>query len=235
MSTVRTSVSGGVAHVVLDRPPLNVLDIPTSRALAAAFRRAGGDSRTRVIVLSGRGKCFSAGVDIRDHTRARVRGMLAAFHRAVRALMALDKPVIASVHGHCLGGGMELALAADFVVARPGTRFALPEITLACFPPVAAALLPSRLGRQRAADLILLGEGFGVKEAQTMGLVSTRSEADLLKRLLSLSPDALACAKAAMRRGSLAGAEAVYLKRLVHSRQMEEGVKAFLEKRTPQW
>ena len=225
----------GITRIILDRPPLNVLDIPASRKLEADLRRAAKDSSVRVVVLSGKGKCFSAGVDIRDHTKARVKGMLKAFHGAVRALEALEKPVIASVHGHCLGGGMELALSCDFIVAASGTRFALPEISLACYPPVAAVRLARIVGQHRANEIVLLGESFGVKEARTMGLVTGHSLDSLLERLLSLSGSALACAKAAMRAKTLSESERIYLTRLMKTRDMEEGVRAFLGKRQSAW
>ncbi len=234
--TVRVSVKGGVARIVLARPPLNVLDVPTSRALAAAFRKAGKDRSVRVVVLSGEGKCFSAGVDIRDHTRARVKGMLSAFHSAIRALQSLEKPTVAVVHGHCLGGGMELALSCDFVVADPKAVFALPEIGLACFPPVAALLLPHIVGTLRAKELVLLGEGIPARKAMALGLVTRLgSEKALVARLLSLSGSALASAKAALKAFSLEAVERIYLGRLAKTRDMDEGVRAFLEKRRPSW
>ena len=234
--TVRCALSGAVARIQLDRPPLNVLDIPTSQALTSALRKAGKDPAVRVVVLSGRGKCFSAGVDIRDHTRARVKAMLAAFHAAIRALQALEKPTVAVVHGHCLGGGMELALACDFVVADPKAVFALPEITLACYPPVAALLLPRVVGTLRAKELVLLGEGIPARKALALGLVTRLgSEKPLVARLLSLSGSALACAKAALKASSLRDVERIYLSRLVKTPDMDEGVKAFLQKRRPRW
>lgn len=229
---VRYEAGGGVASILLDRPPLNVLDIPTSMTLASALRRAGRDRSVRVVVIAGKGKCFSAGVDVADHTRARVGAMLKAFHGAVKALLALEKPVVAAVHGHCLGGGMELALACDFIVAKPGSTFALPEIKLACYPPVAAALLPRLVGHQRAAEMILLGESLTVRRMRALGLLSPYRLDVLLAKLLSLSGAALGCAKTALRSGSLNASEQIYLRRLTRTRDMEEGVRAFLEKKS---
>ena len=224
-----------IRRILLDRPPLNVLDIPASRRLEAQLKAAGRDRPVRVVVLSGKGKCFSAGVDIRDHTKARVKAMLMAFHGAVRALEALEKPVIAHVHGHCLGGGMELAMACDFIVADRKAVFGLPEISLGCYPPVAAVRLAGIVGRQRANEAILLGGTFSATEAKAMGLVHSYRLEPVLERLLSLSGSALACAKAAMRAKSLAESERIYLARLMKTRDMEEGVRAFLEKRKPVW
>ena len=240
----------GIARIVLDRPPLNVLDIPASRALAAALDRAGKDRNVRVIVLSGKGRCFSAGVDIADHTKARVKGMLAAFHAAVRALHRLEKPTIAAIHGHCLGGGMELALACDFALAERGAVLGLPEIRLACYPPVAAVLLPRRVGALRANELLLLGDAIPAPKALEMGLLNAVVPAHgldkavnaLAARLMSRSGSALACAKAAIRAGespafgkALNAIERLYLRRLAKTADMEEGVRAFLAKRPPRW
>ena len=224
-----------IRRVVLDRPPLNVLDIPASRRLEADLRAAGKDPSVRIVVLSGKGKCFSAGVDIRDHTKARVKAMLKAFHGAVRALEALEKPVVAQVHGHCLGGGMELAMACDFIVADKKTVFGLPEISLACYPPVAAVRLAGIVGRHRAHAAILLGGTFSASEAKAMGLVHGFKLEPVLERLLSLSGSALSCAKAAMRAKSLGESERIYLTRLMKTKDMEEGVRAFLGKRKPVW
>lgn len=242
--TVRYSASGGVARIALDRPPLNILDIATSRLLEAACRRAAADRSVRVVVLSGRGKCFSAGVDIADHKPGRVRGMLKAFHGAVRALHGLPQPTVAQVHGHCLGGGMELALACDFVVASRGSVFGQPEIRLACFPPVAAVLLPGRVGAARANELLMLGGTISAARAREWGLVNAigRSAEPLVRQLLGLSGAALKATKAAIRvatagefERALKETEKVYLENLARTRDMGEGVEAFLEKRRPRW
>ena len=240
--SVRYRTAGGVARVELDRPPLNILDIATSRALEKALRQTASDKSVRVVVLSGRGKCFSVGADVADHTKARVRAMLRAFHGAVRTLYHLPKPTVAAVHGHCLGGGWELAQACDLVCASPGSRFGQPEILLGCYSPAAAVMLPEQAGGMRAAEIVLLGETYSVAEARAMGLVSKYPAAYVVKRMLSESGAALACAKMALRTSTAAGfekalkaSERIYFDRLARTRDMDEGVRAFMGKRKAVW
>ena len=94
-----------------------------------------------VIVLSGEGKAFSAGVDVAAHTPDKVEEMLAKFHAVIRALVATKKVTIAAVHGHCLGGGAELAMVCDMVFTAETSQWGFPEIKLGCYPPVACTAL----------------------------------------------------------------------------------------------
>ena len=174
----------------------------------------------------------------------------AAFHSAVRRLRELPAVAVAAVHGHCLGGGLELAMACDLVVASEDSRFALPEIQLGCYPPVAAALLPRLIGGPRAFDLLLTGRGFDAAEAERLGLLSRRAATgelhravqDLVDALLRQSGAALRLAKRAVREGeplpfpaALAVAEGIYLEELTGTADMAEGIAAFMAKRPPVW
>lgn len=247
-SPVRVEARGAAAEVVLDRPPLNVLDLAALGALAESCAALASRADVRVVVLrSALAGTFSAGADVADHARDRAPAMLAAMHGAVRALRALPQPTIALVEGRCLGGGCELALCCDLVVAAPHATFGQPEIDLGCFPPVAAALLP-RLAGRHAAELVLLGAPLGAEEALRLGLVS-RVAADaagetarIAEALGAKSPTALAAAVRALRAGAQAGFddalarnERLYLDTVVPSADAEEGVRAFLEKRAPVW
>lgn len=245
---VRVEPHGPVAEVVLDRPPLNVLDLDTLGTLHASLvaLRDRDDVRA-VVVRSAMAGTFSAGADVADHARDRAHAMLAAMHAVVRALRALPQPTIALVDGRCLGGGCELAQACDLVVASPRATFGQPEIDLGCFPPVAAALLP-RLAGRRAAELVLVGAPVGAAEALSMGLVSRVAddvEAEgrrLAEALAAKSRTALAAAVRALRAGAegsldeaLDRNERLYRDAVVPSADAEEGVRAFLEKRAPVW
>src|SRR5215471_5258116 len=126
---ILTEQSGAIARLVINRPPLNVLDLDTIRELnsrlAAAFRGEG----IRLVEIRGAGeKAFSGGVDVRDHFRDRAPEMLREFHSLIRAVLYAPCPVLAVVRGHCLGGGMELAMSCDFIVASDDARFAQPEV-----------------------------------------------------------------------------------------------------------
>ena len=250
MSTVTYTRTGGLARVELDRPPLNVLDIAMLEELDGVLELLGGDPAVKVVALAGAGKAFCAGADVADHAQDRVERMLAAFHGAIRRLVALEIPTVAVVHGAALGGGAELALACDIVLARSDLRLGQPEIRLGVFPPVAAALLPRLVGRQRALDLVLSGRELGAEEARAMGLVSHVYASDsfqvktegYLRHLAQLSGSSLKLAKRAVTvgldecfDGALGRAESLYLDDLVKTADANEGIAAFLGKRQPVW
>lgn len=246
---LRLEAGGPVARVVLDRPPLNVLTIDMLEELADAVAVASADPAAKVVVLTGEGKAFCAGVDVADHTAERVATMIESFSRAVRALLSVDLPVVAAVNGAALGGGLELALACDVVLARTGAKLGQPEIRLGVFPPAAAALLPRRVGVQRALDLVLTGRTVRAEEAAAMGLVTAvitdefnAAVDDYVAQLTDLSRPVLALAKRAVLQGldrplsaALVGADALYLNDLMALHDPHEGLAAFMQKRAPVW
>ena len=249
-ATVHYTCAAGIGRLVIDRPPVNVLDIATLDALNAALAEAAADRGLKVLALSGAGRAFCAGVDVADHTADRVERMLQLFHDAIRRLMAFEAPVVALVHGAALGGGCELVLACDFVVASDDLKIGQPEIQLGVFPPVAVALLNRLIGRQNALDLVLTGRTIRADEAQRMGLVSrvfpaaefaSASEA-VLASLASQSGPAMRLAKRAVRGSAslpfvpaLERAEDLYLNELMQLGDAREGIAAFIEKRKPVW
>jgi cyclohexa-1,5-dienecarbonyl-CoA hydratase len=249
-SAVHVTREGGLARVTLDRPPLNVLDIAMLEALDAALVEIATDRTVKVVALAGAGRAFCAGVDVADHLAGRVERMIRVFHGAIRRLVALEVPTVALVHGGTLGGGCELALACDIVLACADLKIGQPEIKLGVFPPVAAALLPRLVGRQRALDLMLSGRVLHAEEAHALGLVSHVHPVDrfegeahaYLAGLLGLSGPALRLAKRAVTAGldqpfdaALAAAEDLYLFELMATADAQEGLTAFLEKRPPVW
>jgi cyclohexa-1,5-dienecarbonyl-CoA hydratase len=240
-----------VATLTIDRPPLNILDIPTIDRLGEAVAELAADPELLVIVLRGAGeRAFSAGVAVQDHTPDRVGPMLDSLHGTIRRLRDLDAITIAAVQGHCLGGGMELAMACDLVVATDDARFAQPEIELGCFPPVATALLPARIGPGLTLDLALTGRTINAGEAERMGLVTRRvsvgglDEAvrEIAERIAAKSAPVVRLTKKAVRAGrdlpfpeALAETERIYKEELLPLADVEEGAAAFLEKRRPVW
>jgi cyclohexa-1,5-dienecarbonyl-CoA hydratase len=247
---VHVHLEGGVGRIRLDRPPLNVLDLAMIAQLSAAVRRLGADPKVRVVAIAGEGRAFCAGVDVADHSADRVGAMIERFHGAIRDVIALEQPVVALVHGAALGGGCELALACDIVLARDDATLGQPEVKLGVFPPVAAALLPRLVGRQRALELVLSGRTLRAEAARAMGLVSDvvasdRWQAetdDRLQQMAALSGSALRLAKRAVTGGldlsfaaALSLAEDLYLRELMATADAREGIAAFLEKRTPVW
>jgi cyclohexa-1,5-dienecarbonyl-CoA hydratase len=238
--------------MVFGRPPLNILDLDLLAELDAALAELAQRSDLQVLTVRGAGeKAFSAGVSVQDHTPDKIDRMLLSFHGAIARLRDLDALTIALVDGHCLGGGMELALACDLVLATERSRFGQPEIALGCYPPVAAALYPQRIGSGRTLELLLTGRTFDCAEAAALGLVHERladsaaleaRSAELAGAVLRQSAAVSRLTKRAVRAGesrpypaALAEAERLYLRELTATSDMSEGIGAFLEKRPPVW
>lgn len=246
--TVTTTAS--VTQIVLRHPPLNVIDLAMMDELALALAEAEAQSDVGVVVVSGAGETFSAGVDVAAHTPGRVEAMLAKFHAVIRMLVASKKVTIAVVRGHSLGGGAELAMVCDLVYTADSAQWGFPEIKVGCYPPVACAALAALVGQKRAAEMILTGRTISGREAAEIGLanwagpegeIGTAVE-ECVARLGKLSPAALGAAKKAsygwdsvhFDKG-LTRAEKVYLEELVPTADMREGINAFMEKREPKW
>ena len=176
--------------------------------------------------------------------------MLAKFHAVINALVNTRKVTIAGVHGHCLGGGAELAMVCDLVYTTESAQWGFPEIKLGCYPPVACTALAALIGQKNATDLILTGRSISGKEAAGIGLANRAVAEDQVeaaveesvKHLLRLSPAALAVTKKAFYAWhsihfdkGLARAEKIYFEELMQTEDAHEGINAFLEKREPKW
>jgi cyclohexa-1,5-dienecarbonyl-CoA hydratase len=243
-------VRDGVARVTLNRPPLNIFDIATITELQAALARVAQEDGAKVLVIDHQGKAFSAGVAIEDHTPGKVPEMITKFHGIFHLLQSIAVPSVALVDGMALGGGCELAVFCDMVIASERATFGQPEIKVGVFPPVAAVLFPHLLGRNRALELILTGDTISAAEARAMGLINRvlpvegfRDKAgELIARLTSLSGPVLKLAKRAVDENlyrsvsdGIAAVEKLYLGELMQTRDAHEGLNAFLEKRKPVW
>jgi cyclohexa-1,5-dienecarbonyl-CoA hydratase len=245
------TVSDGLATLAINRPPFNVLDIPTMAEVNDALDACMKDESVKILVITGVGeKAFSAGVEVADHTPDKVDQMIDVFHGIFRRLHKMPMPTIAAVNGAALGGGMELAIGCDMIVAAAGAKFGQPEIKLAVFPPVAAVLLPRLVAPARAMEILLGGENFSSEEGKAMGLVNRvfpreSFSADVhafVAPFLKLSRTALLSTRRAIREAAgkpfnsaLDTAESIYLKELMMTDDAKEGLAAFLEKRKPVW
>ncbi|MBR9989406.1 MAG: enoyl-CoA hydratase/isomerase family protein [Gemmatimonadetes bacterium] len=249
--TIRAVTGSGVRRISLANPPLNVLTTEMLNELADAVNTVDADTHAKVLLLTGEGpRAFCAGVDVVDHTPDRVHEMIHAFARAVAAILDAKVPVVAALNGAALGGGFELALACDIVLARDGVSVGQPEIRLGVFPPVAAVLLPRLVGRQAALDLILTGRMIQAEEARALGLVAATFPADSFEErvdgyvhhLAGQSAPVLRLAKRAVNAGAertlaqaLREADRIYLEELMALHDSHEGLAAFMEKRLPAW
>lgn len=235
-----------VVHLVINAPPVNVLDSAILGELTRRLTELADDPVVAAVVLSGAGRCFSAGASVPEHRQERAEGMLTALADACLALPSFPAPVVAAVHGACLGGAMELISFCDFVVASPDAKLGQPEIKLAFLPPVACHQLPRLVGFQNAAYSILSGDSLGAERAMAMGLVQRilpREEWHELDTLFNgLSAPVLRLTKQALAQRVLAGCperleafKALFLAELYRLEDVAEGIQSFEERRPPQW
>jgi cyclohexa-1,5-dienecarbonyl-CoA hydratase len=248
---LRVATAAGVCRVTIAHPPLNVMTTAILDELAEVLSTVASRPDVKVVLLTGEGRrAFCAGVDVSEHTAERVGDMMAAFARAVDALLGVEVPVVAALNGAALGGGLELALACDIVLAREGVQLGQPEIRLGVFPPVAAVLLQRLTNRQVALDLILTGRTILAAEARTLGLVAAElpgvtfeSDVDAyVARFAAVSGPVVRLAKRAVMQGidrprheALREADRLYLEELMPLHDPHEGIAAFMEKRAPRW
>src|SRR5208283_4113888 len=147
MNTLRIDDEGKVVSVVLNRPPLNVMNIAMMQEMNAAFAQLLHHPKAIVLLVKAEGKAFSAGVDVADHTADKVGTMMKEFHRIFELMNQFTIPVVAVVDGAALGGGCELAVFCDMIIASERAKFAQPEIKVGVFPPIAAVIFPRLIGR----------------------------------------------------------------------------------------
>jgi cyclohexa-1,5-dienecarbonyl-CoA hydratase len=239
-----------LARIVLNNPPLNVIDIPMMDELEEALTEIEARVEISVLIIRGSQRAFSGGVDVAAHTPDKVEQMLAKFHRIIRALVGSKKVTIAAVHGHCLGGGAEIAMVCDLAFTSELATWGFPEIKLGCYPPVAVTALAALVGQKHAADLVLTGRTISGREAASLGLANAvvpevdldHAVQDAVHHLSQLSSATLALTKKAIYGWDsihfdkgLARAEKIYFEELMKTEDAQEGINAFLEKRPPVW
>ena len=254
---VLVRADGPVLVITLDRPKANAIDVPTSQALYAAFDRLRREPGLRAAILTGAGeRFFSAGWDLK--AAAAGEGITADHgpggFAGLTEFSDLGKPVIAAVNGLALGGGFELVLAADLVVAAEHAEFALTEVTLGLIPDAGGVLrLPARLPRPIALEYLLTGRRIGAAEAARWGLVNQVVRADrlmeaaleLARAISASAPLAVAAVLEIMRETEGAPVGEGYrimrgdglpaYRRMLDSDDAREGVRAFAERRPPRW
>jgi crotonobetainyl-CoA hydratase len=255
-AAVMTTVDDGVLTITLDRPKANAIDVTTSKALYAAFSQLQNDPALRVAIITGTGRFFSAGWDLNaatggeaidaDHGPGGFAGLTEFF--------SLDKPVIAAVNGLAMGGGFELALAADLIVASEAAEFALPEVRLGMIADSGGVLrLPRRVPRAIAAEMLMTGRRMDAAEAVRWGLVNQVVPAGqlllvahaLARQMVQAAPLALAAVKQVLRATegqtvaqayqTLRTGDLPAYRTMLVSEDAQEGPQAFAQKRAPVW
>ena len=249
-SSILCEIRDTVARITLNQPPLNIIDIPMIEELHSALAKVHSVNDVQVLVIDHQGKAFSAGVSIKDHSPDKVGEMLEKFHSMFRLLNSLAVPSVTLVDGMALGGGCELAVFCDMVIASDRATFGQPEIKVGVFPPVAAVLFPRLVGRNRALELVLTGETIDAAEAKAIGLINKvfptqgfhEKAEEFISKLTSLSGLVLRLTKRAVDQGlytnvseGIRAAEQLYLGQLMRTEDAREGLSAFLEKRKPVW
>jgi len=247
---VRYQVEGGVARMTLDRPEHNLLNEPMLRELAAGIESLSEKDEVKLVVLDSACKVFSGGIDIGEYTTERVFQMLDAFHAVFNAMLDVGKPVLTVVNGPAIGGGAELAAFGDLVIATPRARFAQPEITIGVFPPLASTILPFLVGPKVALELVLTAEAITAERAKELGLVNRlvpeaqleKTVNELIAQITAQSGAVLTMAKKAILGGmglslrdGLRHSMNIFLNELYRLEDSQEGLRALIEKRKPQW
>ena len=254
--SLHVSLNDGVLEVTLDRPKANAIDAATSRRMGEVFIEFRDDPAQRVAILTGAGdRFFSAGWDLKaaaegeglevDHGPGGFAGLTQLFD--------LNKPVIAAVNGLAVGGGFELALCCDLIVAAESAAFFLPETRVGVAPDAGCFRLPERLPKAIALEMLLTGRRMAADEAARWGLVNAvvpggalmDKTRELAREIVAGAPLAVAAIKELVRAREAADLEACYRQqnagqfpayaRMASSEDAEEGPRAFAEKRDPVW
>lgn len=245
------SQDGRLLRLVVDQPKGNIFSGAVMSELTAGINAAQSEPSLCAIALEAEGKHFSFGASVEEHTPERVADMLPVLRGLVLAIATSEVPVAALVQGMCLGGAFEVVLACHFIFAATDARMGVPEIRLGVFPPVAAVLLPRKLGQAVADSLVLSGEEWSGERLHAVGLTHQVFPADSLrpgfeqwfdKTLNGFSAASLRQAVKAARRPfvqrlaeELEVGERQYIAELMKLDDANEGISAFIERRTPQW
>ncbi len=255
MSGIRTESDGGILIVTIDRPKANVIDAATSRELGEAFAAFRDDTEVRVAIVTGGGdRFFSAGWDLKAAAAGEDEDFGVGGFAGLTELFRLEKPVIAAVNGLAAGGGFELALACDLIVAERHAEFFLPEVNLGFGPDAGGVLrLPRRLPRAIAMEMLLTGRRMGAEEAARWGVVNRVVDAggaldaarELAATLEAAAPLAIRAVKAVVSATEHLDVEGAYAHlrdgsvsayvRMLESEDADEGPRAFAERRSPVW
>ncbi|MCP4010332.1 MAG: cyclohexa-1,5-dienecarbonyl-CoA hydratase [Proteobacteria bacterium] len=233
----------------LNRPKANIVDAAMIAALQEAFNQYAGNTALRGVLLDAEGPHFSFGASVEEHLPGSFAAMLRALHLLVESMLDFPVPILVAIRGQCLGGGLEVVCAASQLFASPDAAMGQPEIQLAVFAPAASCLLPERIGRGQAEDLLFSGRSIKAEEALSMGLINAIAEnpenaaLDYFdKHLAPRSASSLRFAVQAVRgdlssgiKARLAEVEALYTEGLMSTHDAVEGLTAFIEKRPASW
>ncbi len=250
---VRCSINDDVVTITLDKPKHNVMNLAMMNDINGELESVLGDDSPKCLVFEAEGSSWCAGVEVSDHKPEVVSDMISVFTKMFKLIHKLEIPTIAAVHGACLGGGMELAIACDIILASESAVFGQPEIKLGFFPPYAAVRLPTLVGAARSIEICTTGRRYSSSEALQMGMISEvipgtnkntlSSRLDkILKEIRDCSPLIIRLNKKAVINSlgvkfdySLLQTNDLFLNTLMKTEDVREGIASFEEKRKPSW
>ena len=250
LKNLKFEMADGVARITLNRPKFNMMNIDMMNELNGRLEVMLKDQNLKCVVIYAEGKHFCTGVEVADHKPDKVDDMIATFNRIFQLTEQLEVPVIAIVQGYCLGGGMELAIACDVIVAAKGALFGQPEIKVGFFPPYAAMRLPQLVGPAKAVEICTTGKFYKAEEAQSLGMIAHVAEDDqlaeaaeqIVKEIQANSPLIIRLNKRAVKqhlglnfKAALAGVSDLFLNTLMKTEDTLEGIASYEEKRKPVW
>jgi len=240
----------GLARITFNRPKHNVLNMAMMQELTAILAELNGDSELKCVVIAAQGASWCAGVEVLDHKPELAPDMILNFDALLKQIHAMSIPTIAAVNGACLGGGMEVAIACDIVVAARSAVFGQPEIKLGFLPPYAAVRLPRLVGPSRAIEICTTGKRYSAEAMQQMGVVCDvfddgaleKGVANLTKEIQHASPLIIRLNKKAVNQHvgmtineAMESVNDMFLNQLMHTEDTLEGIRSFEEKRRPEW
>ena len=249
---IEFEIADSVARIALNHPPYNVLTVPLMTEVADAIESLESKNDVKCILLTSSPaiKTFSAGISIEDSRPDRVFQTLEAFNRVFHAISETSKPLIVVVNGQAIGAGSELVAFGDMIIATPNARFSQPEVKMGVFPPFAAIMLPAVIGPKKTYELILTGQALSAEEALELGFVNRvvpesqleKTVNELLARIVEFSGPVLEMTKRVIATSigrplseAMKRSQDIYLNQLMSLQDVEEGLRAVLEKRKPVW
>lgn len=241
-----------VATILLDDGKGNVIDNQMMLEIINCLNSLKSDQNLKLIIFQGQGKHFSFGASVEEHTKELAEMMIKTFHKLFFTLMDVGVPTMAKISGQCLGGGMELAIMCNFLFADKTAKFAQPEIVLGVFPPPASIILAEKIGLSKAEELLITGKNIDAVEAFNVGLVhqvfenkedmDNGANAWIEKSIVPKSASSLKFSVKASRikfnhilTNFLPQLEFIYTKQLMETKDANEGINSFLQKRQPCW
>lgn len=250
MNSIKLNRKEYIAEITLSKKPLNILGIDELNQLSYIINNLNKEKELKLVLIKSDQKVFSAGINIEDHKKDKVKKLLKAFHNVFYAMLDSKIPILSILKSECYGGGCELALFSDLVIASDKAVFSFPEINLGCYPPVAVSFLSSIIGNKKALEVILTGNKFSAKDAFDWGLINQVFKEDeidenldkYIKKIVFNSSSVINTTMKVFKiinrselKEKIAISEKIYLEELVELEDSEEGLKSFFEKRTPVW